>query len=630
MGNVVENSVVKSETSPVIDAKTFDEDAEQFVMSCYDEAIKRHSQLHPINVENNEFYEGIDRELESRKDNPLIKRASIYVPEIKPAIDTRISKVMSHVEESLQSVTVMPLTKDVSDEDRAQLLWIQHNLNIQLREIGYLTDVFREQITAAEINRSPSFVKVGWEERWERKAIKIPPVASTLQFMQQVAMSFMGGGQMPQALPRVRYERQYQGGRPYVIWKEPGRILYEPNVSDFKEDSVYVMDADYVEYNKLMSMAKQEGWDVEKIQRYKEEIVSGSETSMESTTREEVEASKGTAFSEGTKDGKILLIEAVVVSYADDGEKQYNDVVMVGGKYQVHNQLREDNLIGFPYVNVVSNRMPGTIESMSSVDVVKPQQRLFNEAFNMWLDALTYRTFPPLKAPRNFRFREAPVWGPLRIWYCSDPERLTAVVDNPGDVPDLPPLMNAISMNIRNTLNSPDVDQGNTTQQYQKAATAQIKFLGSATRSVPTFKDYGMTLARVAMMCIQLNQQHAIDKHNWVVNSGMKTDVPSLTGISNPQQTKADLTYLYQEAKVSPVYASPKGRVYMRNLFEDIVRHVAPNDISRFVPTEKEITDQLTLEAKQKQLMMDRLDLERAKGNQPTEQIPQSTEVANG
>jgi hypothetical protein len=614
-----------SETSPVVDAFLFEDHPEEFVMAAYEEAYDRHTQLQPVNVENNEFYEGIDQELQQRKENPAVQRAAIFIPEIKPAIDTRISKVISHVEETADPVVALPVPSDVSEEDMEQLTWIQHNINVQLRDIGYLTDVFREQVLAAEINRSPSFVKVGWEERWERKAVKIPAVASAFQFIRQLAVVPFGGA-VPDAVPRVRYEKVYKGGRPFVTWIEPGRVLYEPNVSDFYEDSVYIMDVTYMEFNKLMAEATMRGWETEPIHRYKQELEAGtSDVATEDTIREEVEASKGTPFVDNTKDGRIQVIEAVIVSYTKGGDKKYSDVVMIGGRYKVHNEERDDKLIGLPYVPVVSNRMPGTIESLSSIDVVKPQQRLFNEAFNMWLDALTYRTFPPLKAPRNFRFRETPVWGPLRIWYCSDPDRLQPVVPNPGEVPDLPPLMNAIAFNIRNTLNASDLDLGNTTQQYEKATKAQFRFLGSATRSVPTFKDYGTTLARVAMMCIQLNQQHAPDKHNWVVNSGIRLDVPSLTGISNPQQVKQDLSFIYSEAKESPVYASPIGQIFIRNIWEQLVRQVAPNDVGRFVPTEEQIKEALMKQTEQAILEMDRQDLEGQlrtippANNQPTE-----------
>lgn len=570
------------------DSFSIDENPDEFLSACYSEAQDRATQLHDINVENQGFYEGTDQELEKRRGDKRVERSAIFVPLTKPAIDTRVSNVITRLDRNEQNAIFRPANLNATDEEREQAADITGRIADQMRDSGYITDIVREHVLGAEIYRSPSCVKVGWEPRWERVAVKRNRFSSTMQYISALSMALMRGGEIPDPVPQVTFEEKYQGGRPYATWLEPGRWLYEPNVSSFNEDTTYTIDAVYLTYQKLLAMAKREGWDTSKIEANKDELQAG-ESSERLSIKEKVQSELGTPYG-NEKPGEILVTETYVVRFDEVGRRSHHIYVRIADKYIIHEQPTESELIGFPFVPITANRMPGSIEALSSVDVGKYLQRLYNEVYNTWLDSETYRSFPPLKAPANLRFMKGdPIWGPLRIWYMNHPEQLTPIVDNPGSSVDLPGLAAAIADTFRNTLNAHDTGQGFSADSYEKATKTKLRFAGAQTRSVPTFKDYGRAIGSVAMMYLQLNQQFAVDRHNYVVNGGLKVDVPALTSVTDPETDKQELMFMYATASADPMYQSPTGKLYLRRQWEDIVRLMKPHEVRRYVPTEEEV-----------------------------------------
>ena len=67
----------------------FDDDHVKYVQSAYEVAKEYFNTLKPDVVENKAFYNGFDPDLDKRKSDPEVSRSSEYVPEMRPAIETR-------------------------------------------------------------------------------------------------------------------------------------------------------------------------------------------------------------------------------------------------------------------------------------------------------------------------------------------------------------------------------------------------------------------------------------------------------------------------------------------------------------------------------------------------------------
>ena len=125
---------------------TFEENPKEFCRDKYEEAKKRNDDLASVNRENRLFYEGVDNQLKERESDPLVKRSALFIHELKPAVDTRKSDVITKVEEREYPITVRPAAVDATEGQKAQALWIERQINDQLRDCGYLSDGFGDQV----------------------------------------------------------------------------------------------------------------------------------------------------------------------------------------------------------------------------------------------------------------------------------------------------------------------------------------------------------------------------------------------------------------------------------------------------------------------------------------------------
>jgi len=80
-------------------------------------------------------------------------------------------------------------------------------------------------------------------------------------------------------------------------------------------------------------------------------------------------------------------------------------------------------------------------------------------------------------------FRKIPKWEPGAIFDVSNADELKPLIPNPGPMPDLPSLMQAVSAKLRETLNAPDISQGFQSSEYEKATATAYRAQGSAKRS---------------------------------------------------------------------------------------------------------------------------------------------------
>lgn len=566
---------------------TFESDPLKYCQEIYREAVERNDDLRDVNVENRLFYEGIDSELEARANDPNVKRSSIFIPLLKPAIDTRVADPVSRVDDRECPITVKPRDPNAEKGDKEQVAKNEYELNTQFRECGYLSNGFREHILGAEIYRL-SAVKVGWEKTYEKKAERKVYMKKVLGML---------------ILPATRVEfKTIESGRPYVEWLYPDEFLYQPNVSRF-EDSEYVIHRMWKTEAQLLRMAEDLGYDEKLVKRAIEEAPDDSYDGPKSndSMRDQIEQEKDTPFEDGYKDDKILVCEFYIPTM-DGKNERVKRVTVVSNAHIVKT---EDSYKGirFPFVPITANRLPGTVEGLSSVDIGRNHQRLYNELVNTHIDGLTYRMFPVTLRRTGNKFTKPPVIGLGRQWELPDisPDGIRPLVENPGQAPDLIRTMQIVSDNLRNALNSPDSAQGFNAQPYEKATSSKLRAMGSERRSAPTNKQYGLAVIEIAKMFIALNQEFADDAKNWVID--VMVDVPSLTNITDPEGEKQDWILLESNAAQNPLYQSPAGLRKLRNMHEEMLRKFIKTGVDRYVVTEQELDMVIGDQARMEQLM---------------------------
>lgn len=574
---------------------TFEENPLEYCKAIYTEAKERNDLLRPINIENEEFYQGRDKILEERRDDPRVKRSSLFVHELTPAVDSRIGDAVSRLEEREHPITAISVDEKSEPSTQDDVQYMIARLNEQMRECGYLSDIFEEHVRAGEIYRTPSVVKVYW-----KRETKMVPVVENRTPLEQAKAFFS----FRDASLKVKWEKK-DYGKPYAEWIPPEQFLYEPGVSKF-EDSTYCIHAMWRTYEEIMALAEEFDYDKDKIEEFSEEMADeSSATDKRDSVAEATHADNQTPFREGVNEGKWLLTENYISTFDDMGNEVIRLVVVLGNKYILKKEKSPYKGIRFPFVPLVVKRLPGSIENLSSIDIGKYMQRLYNEGINSYLDGESYRIFPPFKAKQNSTsFREAPVYGPGEIWWLSDPESLEPVIQNPGTASNLPSVMEGISAKIRNSMAVPDFMEGTSGASYEKATKTRLRAAGSARRSVPINRKYGMAVIGVANMFVALNQQYADDGYRWVHN--VRLDVPSLTGIGDPEQDKQDLLLLIAQMRQDPMFQTPLGKKKVRNVWEDFIRLVKKTDAYRYVQTEAEYEQEQQLLSQMENAMLDK------------------------
>ncbi len=564
------------------DDVSYEADPVKYCQLIYEEASTRIDDLSAINEENRLFYEGEDSILNERDTNKRVKRSSLFVHEVTPAIDTRIGDVVSRLEGFGDNpLFVKPNFDGLSPDQKDQLIFIEQQLNRDLRDSEYLTDIFREQILAAEIYRTPSTVKVGWGRGHKMVAIPIIPSDEELQ---DAALS---GRPIP--TPQVRFVKKAIDG-PYVEWLPPDQFLYEPNRSDFYKTSRYAIHRMWMTWDELFAEAHQQKWNVRKLKKLKDEQedLSGDGKS-DGIHREKIAARTGPSFKKGFKEGRVLVTENYIVTFDKLGREKVNLAVMAGNKELIANGPSSVMAIKFPFVPTVAHRLPGTIEGLSSIDRTKNLQRLVNEIVNSWIDGMSYRIFPPMKVGPGFSMKEQPIWGPAEIFHCSDPNDLQPVITNPGDLPDLAALRLSVSSSLRQMLpGAIDLNQGFNSTQYEKATSTNLRAEGSARRSTATYKNYGGIIIKVAEMFLALNQQYHDEGYKFAMDVSL--DVPALTNVLDPTQEKNDAVFMHERMLQNPMYVGTKtGQQKLNAMNEYILRLFMRRKVNDFRITPEEL-----------------------------------------
>jgi len=601
----------KDEAKFVKDHVVFEDDPELFCRNIYEEALEHNNELKEHNVENRLFYEGIDKKLEERANSVEVVRSALFVHLLKPAIDTRVAEVISKIDEREYPIIARPRKVNPTDEEKDKANIIARKITDQLRDCGYLSGVFKEQLVASEIYRTPSAVKIGWEMTDEKEAINQ---------QSQGWFSFVKSG--------VHFEKKYKSGRPTVEWLYPDEFLYQPWVSDFNGDSQYVIHAVWLDFHEIMALAHEHGYDIDKIKEYWDAATTEQEKPEASndSLKDKEASDRGDNYDDGYRDGKFLLTEEYVVTYQGMSRK-ISKITRIGNRFIIKNESEPYKGFDFPFEIVAAHPMPGTIEGLSSVDVGKGLQRLYNDIFNHHLDNASYNTFPVLKAPIGFSFKGGqPMWYPGAIFQVTEPDELQPLIPNYGQIPDLPNLMDAVAAKLRDALNAHDISQGFQSSQYEKATSTKLRALGASRRATPTHKLYGESIIKVCNKVLALNQQYADAPEDWVVDGGIYFDVPSLTSITDPETDKQEALLLLADMLQNPLYQNATGLRKIRNLTEDMYRTFRKIDIDKYVPTEEEleqiINDQTKVQTEQieKQSIQEEMAIQQASAPQPVSQ----------
>jgi len=530
------------------DGIVLNEEPEKYLKMLFAEAVTyQEDKLRDVNVENRLFFEGHDELLDGRADDKEVIRSSIFINEVKPAIETRVAGVLTKIEETGTPIIVKPRSKNPTPQEKDQAKWITLTLTQQLRDSGYLSDIFEEQIVGSEIYRSPSAVKVGWE----KESVRIPTVIEPTE--QDITSAAAIGSPIPER--RVEY-RDKEVGKPYVEWLDPDEFLYDPHASSLERDCSYTIHYSYMFYHDLLATAYEQGWNVEAIKDFRDGLdETDVETAKSDSIRDDLrDGREGGAPDRGFRDGKMLVAEFYIKTYSEAGAKETRKMVFIGDKSIVFDKINTFEEITHPFVVARSNPLPGTLENFSSVDISKRMGRFINEVYNSWVDATNYSMFPILKADANAQFSKPPIHGLGRIWYISpDKESIAPVMPFQVQIPELTNLLTFMSSRLRQVLNSPDLAEGFNATPNEKATSSRLRSAGSARRFVP------------------INRREMV---------------------------------LLAQMLENPIYQNPNGLRKIRNQLEDLFRAIKDNhaNVDDYVPTLEELNSQIDIDTKRQNL----------------------------
>lgn len=564
------------------DGISFAEQPEEYLRAIYEEAMQHNDDLRDINKENRLFYEGTDEKLETRSRDTDVQRSSLYIHEMKPAIDTRVSDGVFAVETREFPVTQRVDLDTPTEDEIKRAGQIEEIINEQLRDSGYLPYGWGDHVRASEIYRSVPAVRVSWESSSEQEAVIIEP--SRLDILRAT----LTGRAIPQ--PRVKFVDKFPDGKPVVELLAPDEFLYQPDIGDFQKDSDYAGHVMWVSWSKLMGIASDQNWDKTELESMREELrsIPTDQTNTDPFEKSVKESQEDApTIRPGFNEGKYLIVEWYLREFDESGDDVIQQVHFVANKLIVKQKKSPFKGIKFPYVLISINNFPGSLEGLSSVDITKNMQKLYNEIFNQYLDGVSYRIFPPLIMESGTTFQEKPKWAPGQLWKVTNPVGLRPLVENPGVMPDLPSLMAAVASKIRQTLNAEDISQGFQANQYEKATATSLRASGSAKRAQPTRQIWGKALVEVARMILALNQQFHEFAPLFVMP--LITDVPALTGASDPEEEKRQKMLLLSQAQQNPIYRGPDGLMKLRKLTWDMTQEFVKTDVDQVVPTVEEM-----------------------------------------
>lgn len=572
-------------------------DPVRYCRDLYTHARERNDALADINRENRGFYEGRDKKLEERESDPRVARSGLFVHELTPAINTRLATYVAALEEEPEPIKILLKGTRHPEDAQTQASRIQTKLNEQLRESGYLMKVVKEHLLGSEIYRTPSTVLVAWEHRTSEE-----PEVSELTLLEsaEAAARRQAVGQ------RVKWKTT-EVGQPYARWIQPDEFLYDEHSSDFGNDCPYCCQVFWLTDEELKAEGKLQGWDRKEIEKaiWERRAAEGEDVPRKYQTHvEEVQEDRDTPFEEGYINDRWMVCKHYIIDYEDSGIERTKLVVTLANWYKLTGPKRIERGVRFPFVPITKNNLPGTLDSLSSVDIGRGYQGLNSELWNSWLDGISYRNWPPLKKNTGNSFKNPPIWGLGRIWELEDIDGLQPLVTNPGPIPEHSTLIQAVAGKLRNVLNAEDVQQGIPTAPYEKATKTKLRALGAEKRSIPEQRLVADAIIGVAWLYVRMNQNHADDAVDWVLP--MQIDVPALTRLTDPENEKQEAILLVSALAQLPLYQTPLGKIKFRNALHRMVKLFVRHNVDDYVPTTEEMEAMVYAEGKMEMAMFEK------------------------
>jgi hypothetical protein len=585
------------------DGHILGDDTLEYCREIYRESADRVNEMWKANTENLDFYDGKDPKLEKRALDKRVKRSAIFVPQLTPAIDARVGDVIASVEERDPPITFrvnQEAMKGMEDAARSKIAEIipkmELRLDYQLRQSGYFTTVLAEHMLGAEIYKTPSVVKVGWDESTEME----PRLIGRSEPDEDYTLT---SDNVPNL--RVRFEPR-KADMPFCEWLQPHEFLYEPGVSMFERDSRYAGHRKWMTRWEIMSSAKRFGYDMKKVKQFFEDDKAGNSDEYKDgqSNRSAADQDQDRPHEDWKREDKYLLVEWYIVDYDNLGNEKVQKVVVLGDKEVIYDKPSPFKGFKFPFVLLVVNQRLGSVENTPTIERGKSLQVVYNEMYNSFLDGISFRIFPMFLRDKACQVFGEPVYEPAGIMTVSDMDGIRPLVEHAAQLPDLPVYMEAMAMRIRDVTNSQDTQQGIASAQYEKATKTKMRAMGSARRAMPTRKRIGMAICEVAKKFIALNQQEASDAPMWVLP--IEPDIPSLTAISDLEQEKQDALLLYSSMRQDPMFQSPAGMKKRRNAWQYVVEKVKRINVGDFVPTQEEIDKDIQDQINQQKAMIDK------------------------
>lgn len=567
----------------ILNSTSFEDDHVKYVQSAYEVAKAYMDTLIPNVVENRAFYDGHDPDLVTRKNDPEVSRSAEYVPEMRPAIETRESAILDRGQEDTILVRLNLKDEFVEDENLQELGEDkEEELNEQLRKSGFFFNVMMTWIHASEL-QPLSILKISREQIFDW----VPKKKSLISSNPDSIFTKLLQGILPQS-DRTIYEWELVEERPGVEWLDFDEFMYDKTMTKL-DDCRYLIHVRYMTWNEAVQARKENNWDKSELKTMKEmaDNSGGNEGEADVRIPEQVDGVTDYPGTKNMKEGKYLITETWVKTKNEQGADIYQVVVLGNNQYKLSDKPGPKGY-NHPFKGRVAWIKLGSIEGQSSVDRVKPLQKLYSDVNNAILDTTSYTILPPIFYNAGTEFLEKPKWAPLAFNKVDDVDGIKQMEVKGGQIDLLLLLAEAYSAKIKQLLNAPDISQGiGDLDADEKATKTRLRAAGSQRRLRPLFESVKEDIKSIATMFVKIN---IIDDPDWIeVLDKFEMDVPAYSGVSTPEEEKIAALTLFEATLENPLYANVIGLMKQRQLFDDVLNKFRVDDIDSRLPTEDEL-----------------------------------------
>lgn len=583
------------------------------------------------------FYEGRDPVLEDRETKGAeqeggVQRSALFVQIIASAVDTNVSDAVASINSSPNPVTIRPFLSEkgweVLRQQRyatdpyygqftyAQLLErvtaLERTLNIQLRQCGYVPFGFEEHVRGAEIFRTPTFVKVGWQRSAKPIAEVVPKI---------VAGETEESGALSAMLDDAEGERKIRfgtirEGSPSIQYIPGSEMAYEPYISQhqFHTNATMCAHIAYRSKEELLDDADLYDYDPDIIEEYfKEANPRGESSSVRDSadkSKKEITLARDQSVWEPFR-GKRARVAEVFLSFPNKQSGSYHSrvfkqVTLLGFKTPINIDKNYPPVcrgVGFPFVPLTSSQTPGMMEGISTVDQAMGHQRLYSDVYNAFFDIIGYTCFPVFKNRVGNVIKGSGRMFPGAILDMFDPDSFQQLVTQFPQVGQLLEAADRIDQSMKQMVNTTNLREGSAGNPYEKATSAKLRSVGAARRAVPKNARYGSGLQKVAELVLAYNQEYAPNKEDFVVPGGVIIDTPAFTYGYDDDTVKQDTILLLDTFSKSPNFQSPDGRRKLAALERRLAGVMDKDRGEMYAMSDEEIERAIQLETEAAKLM---------------------------